>query len=401
MNLLLKIINNPEVSNYVESYQFSKTGGTIGSDVNSTWVLPDVNKAVSDTHLEVSYHDKRYFIFDMSSEGTYYKHNHQALSKQEMIVLNKGEVLIVGSYEIEVDFVDSLREEDDILEIINKREIDVNMEDNGTLKKHYDSAVNVILKEKATDKDILSYLDIIPDEEDPFAENREYQREDTLCEHIPLPSFEEEESDDELKLQREVTQTPSDSKDMDGFLLAILSQKLGIDIDKLDRADQIKIVSELGDILMVAIDGVDTLSLNAEKIMEELGVKDKRKKEAKKPSLKKRLMKIKDGEKLSKRVSLSFQNILNHHTSLYSAIERVDRELSREFSPKNLSIELTPANSKRSFFGSNNDELTWREFSKKYAYLDEKKDELSLTKKSLIKEYKKSLSTLELVKGEV
>lgn len=100
MNLLLKIINNPKEAISTGSHEFKKENGTIGRESDCTWVLADKKGAVSRVHLEVEYRNGKYFMVDVSSNGTIYKQEHKKVAPRELVPFVEGDVLSIGPYDI-------------------------------------------------------------------------------------------------------------------------------------------------------------------------------------------------------------------------------------------------------------------------------------------------------------
>lgn len=75
-------------------------GGTIGRLPDNDWVLPDPEKVVSGHHAEISLQNNTYFLTDRSTNGTVV--NGLEIPKGNPVPLRNGDVVTIGSYEIEV-----------------------------------------------------------------------------------------------------------------------------------------------------------------------------------------------------------------------------------------------------------------------------------------------------------
>lgn len=378
MELLLKVINKPQEVNYTESFQFSKRGGTIGSNSNATWLLTDTIKSISGTHAEILYASGHFFLKDISTQGIYRAHNNSKVPSFELVRLNEGDSLRIGPYEISVNFIQEYSPNKAIEELLNQREIDVSMDDNVTLHKDHDSPMNVILKEKPLDKDILSYVDIIPEEEDPFGDVE--KNNTVLTEHILVPTLK-----DNLEQEQPRYKTPS-HQEYD-LPLSIFFEKLGLDKNQLNSHQQALIVSEVIDAFFNSIRGIEEINHNIHTLLHQLNMTPTAIPKIDAYQLLQTSGKINAPSNLSKQLSRNYAYAIHHHTALYQAILDVDDELTKEMSPQQLN-ETYHMNYKRlpSFF---NGFKLWNFYTTQYAHLNEANKNNSLIRKKLIKKYKK------------
>ncbi len=76
----------------------------IGRGAGNDWVLPDPEKHVSNRHCIIEQHDGQYSITDFSANGVFINGAEQALGHGRSSLLNNGDRLAIGDYEITVKF---------------------------------------------------------------------------------------------------------------------------------------------------------------------------------------------------------------------------------------------------------------------------------------------------------
>ena len=383
MNLLLKIINNPKENIAALSHEFKKESGKIGRESDCSWVLSDKQGAVSRVHLEVEYRSGTYFMIDMSSNGTIYKKENKKVSPKELVPFVEGDVLTVGPYDVLVGFVKSNSKANGIDDFLGKREIDIAIEEKLLMKKTENSPLDIILKERVEDKDILEFANIKPKGNNIFLDDAfdDAPSMNAYSTHITPPTFENKE---------EVHVTSEEIKS-ETLFQNIFSSKLGINLANMKEEQQIALVSELADSILVALKGVEELKNNAQSIEERL----------EKPNLKVEVKTTKEAKVLLKEtlhgsnyLSLSlklkeeYHKIAFSHTALYEASKSQNEELEHEFAPNTLSQEFKIS----SLFGQ--DAKNWRAYVKKYSYLNE----ITASKGLQARLYKKYQSIREMFK---
>jgi predicted component of type VI protein secretion system len=77
-------------------------GGTIGRAHDNDWVLPDPNRYLSAHHARVKFRDGAYHLIDTSSNGVFINDRPEALGRRSSYVLQDGDLLRLGSYQIAV-----------------------------------------------------------------------------------------------------------------------------------------------------------------------------------------------------------------------------------------------------------------------------------------------------------
>jgi len=84
---------------------FDERGGSIGRVAGNDWVLPDPQNFVSSRHARVSLADGRFYLEDTSSNGTFLNAPDRAVSRGRPQLLNDGDRLYIGDYEIIVQII--------------------------------------------------------------------------------------------------------------------------------------------------------------------------------------------------------------------------------------------------------------------------------------------------------
>jgi type VI secretion system protein len=77
-------------------------GGTIGRAHDNDWVLPDPDRYLSAHHARVKFVDGAYHLIDTSSNGVFINDRAEALGRRSSYVLQDGDLLRLGSYQISV-----------------------------------------------------------------------------------------------------------------------------------------------------------------------------------------------------------------------------------------------------------------------------------------------------------
>lgn len=102
MPLILRAVSYKSLPPTIDiSAQFNEQGGSIGRSPDNHLVLPDPEKFISRHHASIIFQAGQYFIEDSSSGGTYLNLKKQLLQKSQS-VLENGERLRIGEYELAV-----------------------------------------------------------------------------------------------------------------------------------------------------------------------------------------------------------------------------------------------------------------------------------------------------------
>ena len=84
------------------SISFGIKGGSIGRSFENDWVLPDPQRYVSSLHARIVHRDNRYFLEDLSSNGTFLNDDSAPIAKRGIIALKSGDLIRLGEYAIMV-----------------------------------------------------------------------------------------------------------------------------------------------------------------------------------------------------------------------------------------------------------------------------------------------------------
>jgi predicted component of type VI protein secretion system len=90
------------VPNVEASKVFDECGGTIGRESVCDWVLPDHDKVISRRHCEIVFQDGRYWLRDISANGTFVDDDDSPVATNTMIDAETISTLTIGRYRINV-----------------------------------------------------------------------------------------------------------------------------------------------------------------------------------------------------------------------------------------------------------------------------------------------------------
>lgn len=100
MSLTLRIQNRERLENGASlEFVLHRRGGLIGRSATNDWSLPDSNKSgISRRHCEIQYREGRYFLSDLSSNGTFVNDGQEPV--QGPYPIAPGDRIYIGDYEI-------------------------------------------------------------------------------------------------------------------------------------------------------------------------------------------------------------------------------------------------------------------------------------------------------------
>jgi len=87
---------------------FGVSGGTIGRASDNDWILPDPRRLVSGHHCEIEYRTGAYWLKDTSTNGVYVNDSDAPVSITGPAVLQDGDRLRIGDYDIIVSIDDRI-----------------------------------------------------------------------------------------------------------------------------------------------------------------------------------------------------------------------------------------------------------------------------------------------------
>jgi len=85
---------------------FGATGGRIGRARSNDWVLPDEQRYLSSSHARICCVDGKYFVDDLSTNGTYLNGDTEPLGGVRSRALRDGDRLRMGTYKFTVQLAD-------------------------------------------------------------------------------------------------------------------------------------------------------------------------------------------------------------------------------------------------------------------------------------------------------
>lgn len=118
--LYLKVISfQSELLGQNSTVSFDENGGTFGRSKGCAWRLPDEDRYLSGQHGMVYFQEDAFYVMDTSTNGILFAGDSEPLGKGSAKVLQHGDVLKIGNYEISVsidkEHVSSVAEQSDDL----------------------------------------------------------------------------------------------------------------------------------------------------------------------------------------------------------------------------------------------------------------------------------------------
>jgi predicted component of type VI protein secretion system len=103
MPLTLRVIGRrAQVLGDRAEHTFGPQGGRIGRAAANDWVLPDPERFVSSHHALITVVNGRFHLLDTSSNGTFVNGARTAVGRQGVHILEPGDQLAIGGYDIVV-----------------------------------------------------------------------------------------------------------------------------------------------------------------------------------------------------------------------------------------------------------------------------------------------------------
>jgi len=104
--LALSVISAQGASLGAASYKvFDARGGTIGRIDGNDWILPDTERLVSSRHAVVRCVDSRFYLEDVSTNGTGLNAPQAVIPRGQLQLLNDGDRLFIGDFEVLVQIL--------------------------------------------------------------------------------------------------------------------------------------------------------------------------------------------------------------------------------------------------------------------------------------------------------
>ena len=106
MDLQITLVKTPgKVSLSCKNQTFNEQGGTLGRSDSNSWVLPDPDKFLSSCHCEILCDAGRYYILDLSTNGTFLNSSPEPLGKGVKAPLSDGDYFEIGDYRFSVSVI--------------------------------------------------------------------------------------------------------------------------------------------------------------------------------------------------------------------------------------------------------------------------------------------------------
>src|SRR3569833_270662 len=105
MTLRLRVVSDQRRSvGDRSSIAFKVDGGTIGRSADNDWILPDPLRYVSAHHARVQFHNGRYLLQDVSTNGVFVNDDPEPISRRnpDGYPLRNGDMVRIGDYQVVV-----------------------------------------------------------------------------------------------------------------------------------------------------------------------------------------------------------------------------------------------------------------------------------------------------------
>ncbi|MQX35940.1 type VI secretion system-associated FHA domain protein TagH [Roseospira navarrensis] len=153
---------------------------TVGRGPDNDWILADPERHLSKQHCEIAYTGDAFVVTDTSTNGVFVNSADQPIGRGSTVVLNQGDVLRLGAYELRATIDDDV-ERSDVVDYQRDRSAWPEFEDK-TYYGHDPTADRDI----GSDTDDLSPLDDQSDwNDDPIRPARRPRAPATPSDHIP------------------------------------------------------------------------------------------------------------------------------------------------------------------------------------------------------------------------
>jgi len=314
MKLVFDIVKNGKNIPSKRNFHFEENGGTIGRNEDNDWVLNDPNSYISGTHVQILCKHGTFFIKDESTNGTFLKNPYKKLPKGHPVKINASDVFIIGDHEIQARFsnndynqgdiintsssamnIDSIIPNDDFIfdskssgfasmDSQEPNEMDV-MDILGSAPSAPASNwegtpdfMDVKIEERVEDKHDISLDSFFSSPSDePIIEVASEIKEEVFEEHIEIPSYTQDTTIFAQCTTPPVTPTapvvpvvPVQAGDGLASSVAILEQRLGLNINGLAQADRDILMADLADIITITLESLKNSLAIKDKTIQDL-----------------------------------------------------------------------------------------------------------------------------------
>lgn len=109
MELVFNITVAPDYPHDLRSsHTFKHTGGTIGRSDRCDWPLPDTKRHLSGVHAEISFENGRFYLTDVSTNGTFIAGSKERLPALQPVAIEQGAHFIFGEYQLQARLIQDL-----------------------------------------------------------------------------------------------------------------------------------------------------------------------------------------------------------------------------------------------------------------------------------------------------
>ena len=100
MSIEITIVKSPNGLQRTKlSHIFTEQGGTIGRGADNAWVVEDPQKFISSRHSEIVHEHGRYYLVDLSTNGTFFNGAAEPVGHGNRMPLKDGDRFALGDYE--------------------------------------------------------------------------------------------------------------------------------------------------------------------------------------------------------------------------------------------------------------------------------------------------------------
>ncbi|PKM46554.1 MAG: type VI secretion system-associated FHA domain protein TagH [Gammaproteobacteria bacterium HGW-Gammaproteobacteria-1] len=103
VSIEISIVRSPKhVQHTKTSHCFATQGGSLGRGPDNAWVLEDPERFISTRHSQIVYENGRYYLADLSTNGTFYNGAAEPIGNGNRVPLKDGDRFSLSDYEFEV-----------------------------------------------------------------------------------------------------------------------------------------------------------------------------------------------------------------------------------------------------------------------------------------------------------
>lgn len=438
MTLIFDIVKNGRNIPSKRNFHFNEDGGTIGRKDNNSWVLTDPNSYISGTHVSILCKHGTYFIRDESTNGTFLKNPYKKLLKNHPHKINASDVFIIGDHELQARYSNNDYDQDDLINSSKQNDpMDTIIPNDDFLFNSVSSDFTSTDSQEPSNMDIISILETESEQSSSGLQSEEPLIDEDVEHNVRIPdNFEidgivnvSEESEDENSRKmgenifEEYLHVPSytspkhEAKSMQEVpnieqysglknSVAILEEKLGIDIERLSQEERDSLMGELGDIIINTLNALQNTLQIKDKVQQDLHLSTNYRDENDNNPVKlgaaaAKLLQEKNKSNMLGMMSISegilsaFQDIDSHSIALHSSSKNIMKIAASKFSPKNLEYKFESTGALRGVLPKQ--QLLWKAYVDMFESLNDRpEDGVEMIKEDFKKEYEHISYSLKL-----